>query len=214
MLFLNCPYTEEEVSETLDYEGGPCGERLSLEIKGLTPERSYEDRDVFLNFLEEDTEDRRVRSSSLWLRGEDAIELGIKLIQHGNRALSFNRQQLFHYMGIQRFQRYVNENRVSKVTLTCLDRNCLNYGSGFFLFRIEPTWKENRAPEYGEDFSLDSVINFSPFEEEFKEQIAFFKCPVYFENYSHEDEVALFKKRCVEHQRPILATSVEENLEL
>ena len=157
----------------------------AFEIQGQIVERSYEDRNVYFNFKE---------TESGWLNGEQSIELGMKFIEHGKKALLANmiNHQCIHCYNT--LHRYIRKNRVENIILKMINDNPPNYGRGFKTFRIIPVWKERKIPEYAENFCFDDVIYFSPFQDEYNQQIEEFKVPIKFEGYDHQKEVEEFQK--------------------
>jgi len=178
---------EKYQSEEFEAVTGLDGEPSKFEVNGQTVEMSYEDRNVYYNFNE---------SPEGWLDGEKAIELGTLLIEQGKKALLANmiNHQLIHCISI--YERYCKEDRVKQVILEMIDDTPVNYGKGFKTFLITPIWKQNKAPEYNEEFCFEDVIHFSPFEDEFENQINKFIVPVLFINYDHKKEVQKFNERC------------------
>jgi len=176
-------YQSEEFEAVTRLDGEPS----KFEVNGQTVEMSYEDRNVYYNFNE---------SPEGWLDGEKAIELGTLLIEQGKKALLANmiNHQLIHCISI--YERYCKEDRVKQVILEMIDDTPVNYGKGFKTFLITPIWKQNKAPEYNEEFCFEDVIYFSPFEDEFENQINKFIVPVLFINYDHKKEVQKFNERC------------------
>jgi len=176
-------YQSEEFEAVTRLDGEPS----KFEVNGQTVEMSYEDRNVYYNFNE---------SPEGWLDGEKAIELGTLLIEQGKKALLANmiNHQLIHCISI--YESYCKEDRVKQVILEMIDDTPVNYGKGFKTFLITPIWKQNKAPEYNEEFCFEDVIYFSPFEDEFENQINKFIVPVLFINYDHKKEVQKFNERC------------------
>lgn len=134
---------------------------LKVEILGQKPDRSYEDRDVFLEIEKDDV---MIRD---WLSGETAIELGQLLIKHGLYALNENmiqHQQIHHW---SEWERYVREGRVESCTIENVkeDTKVSNY------FILTPVWVQDKAPEYREDFSFEFDMQISPFQKEFLNQM-------------------------------------------
>jgi len=150
----------EYVGETLKFENSLSESIYEFEVHGLTPERSYEDRDVYFRF-----------SESGWLRGEDAIALGQLLVKHGTNALMANMIQHQHIHHISNVTRWLKEGRIEKVHMKMVDENPVNYGRGFRTYLVIPLWKNGMAPKYQEDFSFETVIYWSPLEEDYKKQL-------------------------------------------
>lgn len=181
---------EEYKTETIEYFNNLFERTMKIDIQGQTVDRSFEDRDVYLSI------DHEGKNITNWLRGEQAIELGTKLIVHGKKALIAN--MINHQLSRcdNRLMKFIDESRVKKIILKCIDEKPKNYGGGYKTFRVIPIWIKDKAPEYNEDFCYDVVIYFSPFEDEFKQQIERFKVNVEFVDYDHEKEVKEFNERC------------------
>ena len=166
--------------------------RLTFEIKGLSPERSYEDRDVYLN-IKSDAENVNVTT---WIRGENAIDLGMKLIEHGKFALESNmiNHQLIHSKN--QFKKYLDEGIVEEVEFTVIDQNPPNYGEGFRLYRIKPYWVEGMAPEYNENFEFECVIYWSTFDDKYADQLDYYThgCSYSMIGYDRELELNRFNE--------------------
>ena len=180
--------------------------KLRIEVLGQTPERTIEDRAVYLSLKtfnsnkDKKTVSRTELNSSFWIDGEEAIELGEMLIRQGRFALNANRiqWQALWYKG--RLEQYIREDRISKILIELIDENPVNFGEGFHTFNIKPIWKKYKAPEYLEDFNYDVVIYFSPFDNDFKKQMESLTggVPYKFINYNYDEEVKKFKKECEE----------------
>lgn len=176
-------------SETLTFRNSLFEKDYVFEVCGQTVDRSYEDRSVYFDF----TEGQRG-----WLDGEQAIALGQALIKHGTKALMANmiNHQAIHQMNLLR--KYIRERRVSKLIMEMVDDHPVNYGGGFHTFLIKPVWKKrflgsSKAPEYNEDFCMETVIYWSPIAEEFKDQLKRWGCPIEFVNYNHSKTIAEFQ---------------------
>jgi hypothetical protein len=204
---------------SLDDEGSP---RIQFEILGQTGERSYEDRSVYLCVkttepIPEEVPEPPIHTDgetvceesrpvsvcghsrpdfNMWLNGEDAIELGLNLIEQGKFALESNmiNHQAIHTLN--RYRSYLREERIEEVQFRVTDDNPPNYGQGFRLYKIIPIWKEEMAPEYNEDFTFDKVIYWSPFEEEYADQLDYYTLGTSysFDGYDRADEVRRFKE--------------------
>jgi hypothetical protein len=189
---------------SLDDEGSP---KLQFEIRGQTGERSYEDRSVYLKVsttprVVGELEGQPVSVShsepdfNMWLNGEDAIELGLKLIEHGNFAMKSNMitHQAIHTF--RQFQGYLDAEIVEEVQFELLDENPPNHGDGFRLYRVTPVWKPHMAPQYNEDFSFEKVIYWSPIEEDYHDMIDLYTqgCAYSIEGYNREAEVRRFEE--------------------
>ena len=121
-------------------------ESITIKIRGLVPERSLEDRDVFVEIGQE----------TFWLRGEVAIEIGQKLIEHGTFALQVNMINHQHNFYVYRLREYIADGCVEKLTVTLVDDKPINYGPGHKMYNIKPVWKT--VPKYQEDFNFDTVV--------------------------------------------------------
>lgn len=199
----------EERSDILEYKFSSLDDEgaslLRFEIRGLTGERSYEDRDVILRVSSTTPIIERAGAVSIgntvpefqtWLRGEDAIELGLKLVEHGKFALEsciINHQAIHVF---RNYQNYLSEGRVEEVRFEMINDNPPNYGDGFRLFKITPIWNEGMAPEYNENFTLEKVIYWSPFPEEYADQLDVYTrgTSYSFEGYDHDAEVRAFNE--------------------
>ena len=170
------------------------GDKLRFEIKGLTNERSYEDRDVFVNISKNDDS-----ALTFWLRGETAIDLGVKLINHGKFALESNRinHQAIHVE--RQFHKYLDDGIVEEIEFKAIDRNPVNYGDGFIKFLITLFWVPGKEPEYEDEgeFSFEKVIYWSPFEKEYAEELDYYTrgCSYSFIGYDHDKEVERFNEQ-------------------
>ena len=204
---------------SLDDEGDP---KIQFEIRGQTGERSYEDRSVYLAVkgtqpipeeepappihAEGETVCEEAQPTStcrhaepnfnMWLNGEDAIELGLKLIEQGKFALESNmiNHQAIHT--INRYRSYLMEERVDEVKFKVIDNEPPNYGIGFRLYQITPVWKEEMVPEYDGDFTFQKVIYWSPFDGEYADQLDYYTlgASYSFDGYDREEELRKFKE--------------------
>jgi len=214
----------EERSDILEYKFSSLDEddapKIQFEIRGQTGERSYEDRSVYLRVgtnTPEPEEPSEVTiladgevvcdepqptcrhlepNFTMWLNGEDAIELGMKFIEHGKFALEanmINHQAIHTY---NRFRRYLEEERVEEVQFKVIDNDPPNHGDGFRLYQITPVWFEGMEPEYDADFIFEKVIYWSPFEAEYADQLdAYTRGTSYsFEGYDRERELRAFNE--------------------
>lgn len=183
------PQTVVKVPFTPDlliFGSGVSQQPVDFRIKALTPERSYEDRDVFISSENLDF--------NIWLRGEDAITLGQLLIEHGQKALLANMIQHQHIHHINILKRYISEDRVEKLIYEVIDDSVPNYGRGWRLHNLYPIWKEGKAPEYDEDFSFETAIYWSPFDNEFNDQKKIFGVPSEILNYDREQDLKEFEE--------------------
>jgi len=174
---------------------------IEFGVLGQTPERTYEDRNVMFT-IKTDMADttgthRESIDAQMWLNAEDAITLGNILVAHGNYAMKANmyQHQLIHQKNV--LERYVNEGIVNGIIFTLVDREPLNYGGGFYEFNIKPIFKSGSIPKYNSDFNFNEVIYFSPFPDEFDNQIARYtggNVGFSFVGYDREKEIDAFKK--------------------
>ena len=138
----------EEKTIKLSYTRNPqvSDNTIDIEILGQQPERSYEDRDVFVLFGDE----------QIWLRGGDAIELGQALIEQGSYSLIANmlNHQLIHKE--ETLVEYIAGGYVKGLEIIILDRDPVNYGAGYMSVNIKPIWII--PPKYNEDFNFDKVV--------------------------------------------------------
>jgi hypothetical protein len=182
----------------LNLKGGLSDENVTFEVYGMNVERSFEDREVYFEAFEGHT----------WLRAEDAIRLGQTLIEHGTNALMANmiNHQLIHaYNTLKRFH---SEERFENVTLTVVDENPANYGGSYRTYKVAPNWLEGKVPEFYEDFSFETIISWSPFEDEYKQQLEQWWNPI-IQGYDREAELEAFQKALDEFEEE-QETPVEE----
>jgi hypothetical protein len=196
--------TKEEKQEVLEFPTSPLndegGDSISFTIMGQTPERSYEDRSVYMN-IKTNQGEGEVSSvpdteMTFWLQGEQAIEFGMKLIEHGKFALEANmiQHQLIHHENC--LKRWLSEDRVEEVQFEMIDDNPVNHGAGYKTFRITPFWNEGMAPEYNEDFSYEKVIYWSTLEESYHDQLDYYTQGVSYSfiGYDHDEAVRRFNR--------------------
>ncbi|KFZ25611.1 MAG: hypothetical protein KQ78_02185 [Candidatus Izimaplasma bacterium HR2] len=196
---------KEEKTEKLVYQYSSLDDNNVVEftIQGQTCERSFEDRSVYFAMKSGNTDPISEGSVgpaqvdfSMWLQGEDAIAFGVKLIEHGKFALESNmiNHQLIH-MG-NNFRRYLTEERIEEVCFEVIDDAPNNYGGGYRTYSITPIWNEGMAPEYDENFFFEKVIHWSPFEEEYQNQLDYYTngCSYSFVGYDHDEEVRKFNE--------------------
>jgi hypothetical protein len=117
-----------------------------------------------------------------YLRGEEAIELGTKLIQHGRKALMSNMINHQLYREYTRYHQWLKDDIIKTTTLTVVDHSPRNYGSGYRTYKLTVEFKEGKDPNYSEDFSLERVLYFSPFIDEYKKALS---------NYIHNDSTLI-----------------------
>ncbi len=162
---------------------------LEIVMEGQTVDRSMEDRDVYLMINNRDT---------VWLRGEEAIELGMMLIKHGNRALTANMLNHQHIHMYRRLKDYLREERIETVIMEMVDEKPANHGSGFRTYSVTPTWIKGMEPMYDEKFNFETVIYWSPFERDFKEQLEKWGGDkVIIKGYNREEELERFNNSCI-----------------
>ncbi len=174
---------------------------ISFKIMGQTNERTYEDREVFLNIKSEIGDTGHCHNPEvdvvMWLRAEDAIDLGLKFIEHGKFAMESNmiNHQSIHMLNS--YRKFIEEGRIEEVVFTMIDNDPVNYGGGFKTFLIKPYWKEGMAPQYQEDFTIERVIYWSPFYEEYHDMLDGYTggCSYSFVGYDHDVEVERFKEQ-------------------
>ncbi len=174
---------------TLPYPSNLYDDKVTVKIIGQKGERSYEDRNVFLEFS-------RDIDSSMWVKGEDAIQLGAMLVKAGNFAMKANmyNHQLIHMS--RDLDQFIKEGRVKKVLLIGVERNLDGYDSSHVLFKVVPQWRKGKAPQYQEDFEFERIISWSPFPKDFKKQKRryFGKTPIKFISYDHDDTITRFNR--------------------
>lgn len=186
---------EQEEKLTVSYPYSmEDNDTVTFSVLGQNVERSIEDRSVYFN-VNTNVKGTMESVLNMWFRGEDAIKLGLILIEQGNFALEANRinHQKIHSRNF--LDKYVMEDKVSVITFECIDESPVNYGKGFKTFKITPTWKEGEAPKYTEDFSYEEVIYWSPFVNEFMNHMERFtrgKCAYEFVNYDHDERIKEF----------------------
>lgn len=183
---------EEEVLETLTFEDDLFENSITFELQGQNVDRSYEDRSVYFKVGHDDED-----CITEWLKGEDAITLGMALIKHGQFALKANmiNHQLIH--ATRQLKKYVADGRVWFLKFTVVDENPVNYGRGHRTYQVKPIWRRGQAPEYSEDFQLETVVYWSPNDDEFTKQVERWtdrKCLAVFEGYDRDKEVEEFNK--------------------
>ncbi len=179
--------------------------KLTIEIMGQIPERSFEDRSVYINFKMENSKNNiqtEGLNSSMWIQGEEAISLGMKLIESGNFAMKANmyNHQLFRMK--KQLELYITEGRVKEVVFELIEEKPVNYGEGYHLFLITPVFHKGKEPEYVKDFCFEEVVYWSPFKKEFEEQMYSFvkNISFRFKNYDHNKKIEEFKDSCKQKQ--------------
>ena len=147
---------------------------LEVELIGLHPERSYEDRDVFVkikNINKSPGEIQYNPEEGMWLKGEDAIELGLNFIEAGNASLDSNRIWAYEIIQLLGAQRDLNKGIYEKlIIIRRSEEKPEGYGDGFYYFDF---FYKGRDPEKSWEDRLikDVVVYWSPREDEFKKQI-------------------------------------------
>jgi len=181
---------EKYESEFFQSEFNLSGKIVKFEICGQTVDRCFEDRSVYLNINE---------TIVGWLKGEDAIKLGQMLINHGQKALIANMINHQHIHMYSILMRYLSKDIVEKVIMEVVDENPANYGSGFRTYKVSCVWKENKEPEFDKDFCFETVVYWSPFEKEFKDQIERWGGEkLIIQGYDREKELDIFNKNVEE----------------
>lgn len=169
-----------EVTEVLTFPNSSLEDHnvTEITIQGQSGGPSYEDRSVFLSMKSGNTTPERESDLTIgggdltmWLQGEHAIELGIKLIEHGKYALESNMIGHQHIHHKTQYLKFLEEGRVEEIEFKVIDNNPPNFGDGFRAYAITPLWVEGMEPEYQEDFWFETVIYWSPFEDEYADQL-------------------------------------------
>ena len=180
--------------------GGTIDEEKTntFEVIALNVERSFEDRSVYFEAY----------GKQSWLQAEDAITLGQTLIEHGTNALMANmiNHQLIHCY--RNLKQYHDEGRFTIVTLEVVDEHPANYGRGHRTYKVTPNWIKDKIPEYMENFSFETVIYWSPFEEEYNDQLKNWWYPV-IKGYDRDAELKEFEvsmKKLEEHMEGMEGT--------
>jgi hypothetical protein len=198
---------EKYEREVLTFERPLFGEKVDFHIQATIPSRTYEDRDVYF----------AINQSGTSLRAEDAIKLGQALIENGTRSMLANMYQHQHIHHESSLQRYISEDRVEKVIFTLIDEEVANCAPDWKIYSIKPVWVEGMTPEYSEDFEFESIINWSPLEDEFQQQTGYWKVPVEIVGYDREAEVEKWnewvKQQEAIQQEIAMDTSVGANQE-
>lgn len=182
---------EQYDTEKVHIKHGFSDDVVEFQIAAQIPDRTYEDRDVFFAMDE----------YGMSMKAEEAIKLGQALIDQGTKALLSNMYQHQHIHHENLLQRFIREGRVEKIIFTVLDEKPANHGDGWKLHTVRAVWNEGMTPEFFEDFGFETIVYWSPFEEEFKEQIGRWDVPVEFENYDREKELADFQRMMEEHEK-------------
>ncbi|MHA1766137.1 MAG: hypothetical protein ACTSVK_07730 [Promethearchaeota archaeon] len=150
---------------------------MEFEVKLLPqhPERSYEDRNVYVEMKRISKKKESNSNASLvemntsfWLNGELAIELGNKFVEAGNRALGNNRLQAYETIQLLAARNEAKEGKFIKVIIERVsDEMPIGYGAGFYYFNLTYIAEDDLDTRRIKDF----VIYWSPFENEYKEQL-------------------------------------------
>ena len=148
---------------------------LNVITIGQNVERSYEDREVFTEiWLEHTKENPSVTHGGVdnkittWLRGEDAIKLGQQFINSGNEALENNRNNAYEIIQLLGAKEDINRGKYSRLIITKkLNIRPPNHGEGFYYYDLLYVSNNDMSSRLIEDV----VIYWSPFEDEFNEQL-------------------------------------------
>jgi len=148
---------------------------LVIETIGQNPERSYEDRNVYIKIYMENIKsnsqlnhggvDNEIQT---WLRGEDAIQLGTQLIKSGDQALEKNRKQAYETIELLAAKEGVNRCDYIKLIITkTQSQPPSNYGEGFCYYDLLYVGRNDLMSRHIKNV----VISWSPFKEEFDKQL-------------------------------------------
>lgn len=190
---------EQYSMEKLEFRAGLSDEIVAFQVYGTTPDHTYEDRDVYFD----------MSVPYAHLRGEDAIALGQALIKHGTNALKANMYQHQHIHHMNTLKRFIADGLVEKLIFKVVDESPANYGKGCKTYVVKPVWA-NEPPEYNEDFEFETIVYWSPFEEEYNEQIGFWEVPIEFDGYDREQDIADFNKEVEEYEANAEVATAEE----
>ena len=161
---------EDSITSPYPYSFVDKNDTITFTVRGLMPERSIEDRDVYIN-IETKQENKPNKAkhnevhTAFWLRGEKAIELGLALIKGGSFALQTNMIQHQSNWCENKLSEFIRDERVDIVKITEINHNPANYGSGFHTINLKPIWQQGKAPKYQEDFNFDIVLYYTSTEE-------------------------------------------------
>jgi len=148
---------------------------LVIETIGQNPERSYEDRDVYIKIsLENTKQNPQVTHGGVdndiqtWLTGEDAIRLGKQFIDSGSQALKKNREQAYEIIELLAAKNSVYKGDYIKLVIT-KNSNITpqNYGEGFCYYDLLYVGRNDLMSRHIKNV----VIYWSPFKEEFDKQL-------------------------------------------
>jgi len=153
---------------------------LVIETIGQNPERSYEDRDVYIKIsLENTKQNSQVTHGGVgndiqtWLTGEDAIRLGKQFIDSGSQALEKNREQAYEIIELLAAKNGVYKGDYIKLVIT-KNSNITpqNYGEGFCYYDLLYVGRNDLMSRHIKNV----VIYWSPFKEEFDKQLHGYSC--------------------------------------
>lgn len=173
--FLNEYYQEPERIKLWTSSNSLLDNSLKINMRALQPERSYEDRDLYIEiWMENNEKDKETYYSNpdekitTWLKGEEAIQLGKDLIEIGNKSLEYNRKQTYETIELLAAKDKISKGLISKLIITKKsDKYLANHGEGFCYYNLLYVGRNDLMSRYIEDV----IIYWSPFEEEFKKQI-------------------------------------------
>lgn len=199
---------DKKEEETFSTSNNLFDDNIKITVYPSGVERSYEDRSVYINIS------KNKNDISFFLNGEEAIKVGQLLIKNGLLSLEdnmYNHQKIHAYNNLKEF---IDQNIIDKVYVTLLNPAPVNYGDGFYMFNIKPKWKKGKEPEYQEDFNFNDVIYFSPFEDEFNQQLERLggKDKVEFINYDREKEVEEFNNKVKQMENENNLSTMNEEL--
>lgn len=149
-------------------------DKLIVNMLAQTPERAYNDRDVYLkiSLKNEDGSVEAYKPMTTWIKGEEAIELGLMLAEAGNKSLEYNRCQVYETIEILAARSGMSKGIFDKVTITRKsDEQPNNYGAGYYYFDFVYHSKTNKEEPWTTRMINDVVIYWSPFEDEYKKQL-------------------------------------------
>lgn len=153
--------------------------QLKINILAQTPERSYEDRDVFLEIevgpqnepLPGDKISGKGTQASTWINGESAIELGTLLIEAGNKSLGFNRLHAYEVIELLAAKSEISKGKFSKVSIIRKGtERPSNYGPGFYYFDFIYHPAKGVAKYEGRHIK-DVVVYWSPTKKDYNKQL-------------------------------------------
>lgn len=160
--YLNEVREEPEKTRTFQSSENLLSDKLQVKAIGQNVERSYEDRDVYINIT------LSMNEIQTWIKGEESIELGKMLIEAGNDSLRYNRNQAYEIIQLLAAKEGIAKGEYSRLVITKKsDETPVNYGPGFHyydLLYVSTTDMSSRLIP-------DVVIYWSPFEDEYDKQI-------------------------------------------